>query len=88
MHKDTYNNTKKCPRVPPEVKDEIRSMVHDKTKAKTKKVVDIQEIRAQLHGTMGANDTQMIDEDNDEDVEDQDVYMNPTNMHSGERDAY
>ena len=84
MHKDPYNNTKKCPRVPPEVKEEIRSMVHDKTKAKTKKVVDIQEIRAQLHGTMGANDTQLIDED----VEDQDVYMYPTNMHPDERDAY
>ena len=84
MHKDPYNNTKKCPRVPPEVKEEIRSMVHDKTKAKTKKIVDIQEIRAQLHGTMGANDTQLIDED----VEDQDVYMYPTNMHPDERDAY
>ena len=84
MHKDPYNNTKKCPRVPPEVKEEIRSMVHDKTKAKTKKVVDIQEIHAQLHDTMGANDTQLIDED----VEDQDVYMYPTNMHPDERDAY
>ena len=84
MHKDPYNNTKKCPRVPPEVKEEIRSMVHDKTKAKTKKIIDIQEIRAQLYGTMGANDTQLIDED----VEDQDVYMYPTNMHPDERDAY
>ena len=84
MHKDSYNNTKKCPRVPPKVKEEIRSMVHDKTKAKTKKIVDIQEIRAQLHGTMGANDTQLIDED----VKDQDVYMYPKNMHPDERDAY
>ena len=29
-HKDPHNNTKKCPRVPLEVKEEIRSMMHDK----------------------------------------------------------
>ncbi|KAL6330053.1 hypothetical protein AAG906_039970 [Vitis piasezkii] len=98
MHNDLHNNTKKCPRVPLEVKEEIQSMVHDKIKAKTKKTVDIQEIHAQLRGTMGASDTHMIDEDDDdddeddddddEDVEDQDVYMYPTNMYLDEQDAY
>ena len=75
MHNDPHNNTKKCLRVPPEVKEEIRLMVHDKNKVKTKKVVDIQ-IHAQLRGIMGAGDTHLIDEDiDDEDVEDADVYM-------------
>ena len=32
MCKDPHNNTKKCPRVPPEVKEEIRLLVHDKKK--------------------------------------------------------
>ena len=32
MHKDPHNNTKKYLRVPPEVKEEIRLLVHDKTK--------------------------------------------------------
>ena len=88
-HNDPHNNTKKCPRVPPEVKEEIQLLVHDKNKAKAKKAADIQEIRAQLRGTMGTRDTHLIDEnDDDEDVEDEDVYMYPTDMHSDERDAY
>ena len=85
----THNNTKKCLRVPPEVKEEIRLMVHDKNKVKTKKVVDIQEIHAQLHGIMGAGDTHLIDEnDDDEDAEDEDVYMYMTYMHPNEQNAY
>ena len=90
-HNDPHNNTKKCPIVPPEVKEEIQLLVHDKNKAKTKKAADIQEIRAQLRGTMGTRDTHLIDEDDDdddEDAEDEDVYMYPTYMHSDERDAY
>ena len=76
--------------MPPEVKEEIRSMVHNTTKAKVKKIVDIQEICAQLCGTMGASDTPLIDEDDDDnkDVDNQDVYMNPTDMHPDEREAY
>ena len=88
-HNDPHNNTKKCLRVPPEVKEEIRLMMHDKNKAKTIKVVDIQEIHAQLHGTMGASDTHPIDKDDeDEDAEDENVYMYPTDMYPDERDAY
>ncbi|RVW14976.1 hypothetical protein CK203_090422 [Vitis vinifera] len=60
--------------MPPKVKEEIRLMMHDKNKAKTMKIVDIQEIRAQLHGTMGASDTHPIDKDDeDEDAEDENV---------------
>ena len=89
MHKDPHNNTKKCPRVPPEVKEEIRLLVHDKQKAKAKKNADIEEIRSQLRGTMGTHHTHLVNEDDDdEDAEDEDVYMYPTDMHPDERDAY
>ncbi|RVW95605.1 hypothetical protein CK203_039065 [Vitis vinifera] len=89
MHKDLHNNTKKCPRVPLEVKEEIRLLVHDKQKAKAKKNVDIEEIRSQLRGTMGTDHTHLVNEDDDdEDAEDEDVYMYPTDMHPDERDAY
>ena len=53
MHKDPHNNTKKCPRVPSEVKEEIRLLVHDKQKAKAKKNVDIEDIRSQLVAQWG-----------------------------------
>ena len=35
-YKDLHNNTKKCPRVPLEVKENIRLLVHDKKKSKSK----------------------------------------------------
>ncbi|RVW95339.1 hypothetical protein CK203_034151 [Vitis vinifera] len=89
MHKDPHNNTKKCPRVPPKVKEEIRLLVHDKQKAKAKKNADIEEIRSQLRGTMGTHHTHLVNEDDDdEDAEEEDVYMYPTDMHPDERDAY
>ena len=53
-------------------------MVHNKNKAKSNKITDI---CAQLRGTMGASDTHLIDEDDDEDAENEDVYMYPTDMH-------
>ncbi|RVW94894.1 hypothetical protein CK203_034577 [Vitis vinifera] len=88
MHKDSHNNTKKCPRVPPEVKEEIRLLVHDKQKAKAKKNVDIEDIRSQLRGTMGTHHTYLVNEDDDdEDAEDEDTYVS-NNMHPDERDAY
>ena len=63
--------------------------MHDKNKAKVKKVVDIQDIRAQLRGIMGTHDTHLVnEEDDDEDVEDEDVYMYPTDIYPDERDAY
>ncbi|RVW92586.1 hypothetical protein CK203_039385 [Vitis vinifera] len=62
--------------------------VHDKTKAKVKKNADIEDIRAQLRGTMGTHHTHLVDEDDDEDVESEDVYMYPADMHPDEWDAY
>ncbi|RVX07719.1 hypothetical protein CK203_021897 [Vitis vinifera] len=89
MHKDPHNNTKKCPRVLPEVKEEIRLLVHDKQKSKAKKNADIEDIRSQLRGTIGTHHTHLVNEDDDdEDAEDEDVYMYPTDMHPDERDAY
>ena len=86
-HNNLHKNTKKCPRVPPEVKEDIQLMVHDKIKAKTEKAADIQEICAQLRGTMGASDTHLIDENDDEDAKDEDMYMYPTDMYPNEWDA-
>ena len=69
-HKDPHNNTKKCPRVSFEVKEEIREMSHGKSKAKAKKAIEIQEIRAQLSGTMGGSHTNVIHKDDDDEDED------------------
>ncbi|RVW64943.1 hypothetical protein CK203_041844 [Vitis vinifera] len=58
-------------------------------KAKAKKNADIEDIRSQLHGTMGTHHTHLVNEDDDdEDAEDEDEYMYPTDMHPNERDAY
>ncbi|WJZ92484.1 hypothetical protein VitviT2T_011474 [Vitis vinifera] len=62
-------------------------MLHEKSKAKEKKAIDIEEIRDQLRGTMGARHTHDMDEDDDDD-EDEEVYMYPTNMDLDERIAY
>ena len=76
MHKDPHNNTKKCLRVPPEVKEKIRLLVHDKKKARTKKNANIEDIRSQLRGTMGTHHTYLVNEDDDdEDAEDEDTYV-------------
>ena len=40
--------------MPPEVKEEIREILHEKSKAKENKTAHIEEIKDQLHGTMGA----------------------------------
>ena len=47
-HTDPHSNTKKCPNVPPEVKQEMKQLLEKKSKSKAKKAVDIEEIRAEL----------------------------------------
>ena len=84
-HRDSNNNTKKCPTVPPKVRKETREMLYEKNKAKAKKTTHIEEIHAQLRGTMGARHTHVMDEDDDENEE---VYMYPIDMHPDERDGY
>ena len=43
-HSDPHSNTKKCPNVPPKVKQEMRQLLNQKNKGKTKKAADIEEI--------------------------------------------
>ena len=47
-HTDPHLNTKKCPNVPPEVKQEKKQLLEHKSKSKAKKAVDMEEIRAKL----------------------------------------
>ena len=54
-HTDPHSNSKKCPNVPPKVKKEIRQLLVEMHKAKAKKTANIEEIRAELRGTMGGS---------------------------------
>ena len=47
-HTDLHSNTKKCPNVPSEVKQEMKQLLEQKSKAKAKKTEDMEEIRAKL----------------------------------------
>ena len=73
---------KKCPNVPSEVKQEMRQLLDHKNKEKVKKAANIEEIHAELRGTMGGRDRHLIDDD--EEVE-EDVYMYPGDMTPDER---
>ncbi|KAL6345578.1 hypothetical protein AAG906_017307 [Vitis piasezkii] len=73
--------------MPLKVKEDIREMLHEKSKAKVKKTAHIEEICARLHGTIGAKHRHVTDKDDDED-EDEKVYMYLVDMHPDERDAY
>ena len=50
-----------------------------------KKAADIEEIRAELRGTMGGRDRRLIDDDAGEEEEEEDVYMYPGDMTLDER---
>ena len=50
-----------------------------------KKAADIEEIRAELRGTMGGRDRRLIDNDADEKEEENDAYMYPGDMTLDER---
>ena len=84
-HSDPHSNTKKCPNVPPEVKQEMRQLLDHKNKEKAKKAADIEEICAKLRGTMGGRDRHLINDDEDEKEEEKDVYMYPGDMTPDER---
>ena len=88
-HTDPHSSTKKCPNVPPEVKQEMKQLLEQKSKAKAKKAAHMDEIRAELRGTMGGKHHTLIDDDDEEEEEgDEDVYMYPADMHPDERDEY
>ena len=76
---------KKCPNVPPEVKQEMKQLLDRKNKEEAKKAADIEEIRAELRGTMGGRDRHLIDDDEDEEEEEEDLYMYPGDMTPDER---
>ena len=84
---DPHSNTKKCPNVPPEVKQEMKQLLEHKSKSKAKKETNMEEIRAELQGTMGGKHHSLIDDD-DEEEGDEDVHMYPADMHPNERDEY
>ena len=84
-HSDPHSNTKKCPNVPPEVKQEMRQLLDQKNKEKAKKAVDIEKIRAELRGIMRGRNRHLIDDDEDEDEEEEDVYIYPGDMTPDER---
>ena len=65
-HTDSHSNTKKCPNVPPEVKQEMKQLLEHKGKAKVKKAADMEEIRAELQDTMGGKHHYLIDDDEEE----------------------
>ena len=73
--------------MPPEVKQEMKQLLEHKGKAKVKKAADIEEIRAELRGTMGGKHHSLIDDDEEEEG-DEDVHMYPIDMHPDERDEY
>ena len=87
-HTDPHSNTKKCPNVQPEVKQEMKQLLEHKGKEKAKKIVDMEEIRAELRGTMGGKHYYLIDDDDEEEEGDEDVHMYPADMHPDERDEY
>ena len=60
-HTDPHSNTKKCPNVPPEVKQEMKQLLEHKGKAKAKKAADMKEIQAELRGTIGGKHHYLID---------------------------
>ena len=73
--------------MPPEVKQEMNQLLEQKSKSKAKKTADMEEIRAELRGTMGGKHHSLIDDD-DEEEGDEDVYMYSVDMHPDERDEY
>ena len=74
-HSDPNFNTKKCPNVHSEVKQERRQLLDQKNKEKAKKTADIEEICVKLRGTMEGRDRHLIDDDKDKEEEDEDVYI-------------
>ena len=84
---DPHSNTKKCPNVPSEVKQEMKQLLEHKSKIIAKKAADMKKIRVELRDTMGGRLHTIIDDD-DEEEGDEDVYMYPADMHPDERDEY
>ena len=63
----------------------MRQLLDQKNKEKAKKATNIEEIHAELRGTMGGHDRHLIDDDEDEEEEEDDVYMYSSDMTPDER---
>ena len=76
--------------MPFEVKKEMRQLLVQRNKAKAKKVANIEEIRAELRGTMGGSHRHLVDDDEDEEEEEEedDVYMYLVDMNPNEQADY
>ena len=81
---DPRKNSKKCEKVPPEVRTEIIDWIQKKDAAKKKKSIVEENIRNELRGNLGKNQTQF---DNEYDSDD-DMYMYPADMNIEEREEY
>ena len=68
----------------------MKHLLKQKSKTKAKKVVDMEEIRAELRGIMRGRHHTIIDDDEEEEEEkgDDDVYMYLADMHPDERYEY
>ena len=65
----------------------MKQLLEHKSKTKAKKATDMEEIQAELRGTMEGKHHTLFDVDEEEEG-DEDVYMYPANMHPDERDEY
>ena len=65
----------------------MKQLLQQKSKSKAKKATDMEEIRAELRGTMGGKHHSLID-DEEEEEGDEDVHMYPVDMHPNEQDEY
>ena len=65
----------------------MRQLLVERNKAKAKKAANIEEIRAELGGTMGGSHRHLFDDDEEEEDED-DVYMYLTDMNPDKRADY
>ena len=72
----------------------MRQLLVERNKVKAKKATNIEEIRAELRGTLGGSHRHLFDDDNGDDddeeneEEDDDVYMYPVDMNPDERANY
>ena len=67
----------------------MRQLLVEMNKAKAKKAANIEEIRAELRGTMSGSHRHLFDDDDEEnEEEDDDVYMYPADMNPDERVDY
>ena len=87
-HTNPQSNRKKCPNMPPEVKNEMRQLLVERNKTKEKKAANIEEIRAELQGTMGGSHRHLFDDGDNDDEEEDDVDMYLVDMNPDERAKY